>query len=241
MDLGQSMTLILVRYLDFIFTDKQNFLVTKYLRQENPPFYIHKDKHAIIQHQNSFYKIKKRAIPYKDFKENRKLLCYNTDSIIQRIKGEWFHYFYGSQKDNEAIKFWTNRLIIHLDKSLEYFSNNIKTDNGELIILGRQILLTFVDIETKNSSIILFVQEDIIEKAFVVKMIDKQYRDNLDMFTIGIFSKIELNEAKAKKILGNIESVRILEKRDMRRKVNKFLIVNDGYYKRNVTIQSNHP
>ena len=100
------------------------------------------------------------------------------------------------------------------------------------MILGKQILLTFVDIDTENSSIILFEQEDIIEKAFVVKMIDKQYRNNLDMFTIGIFSKIEIKEQKVQEILDDIKNVRLLENRDIRRRVNDFLIENEGYYNR---------
>jgi hypothetical protein len=220
-----------VNSIDFIFTNRQNFLVIKYLRQENPPFYICKDKHIIIQHQNSFYKIKRRAISYQEFKENQKQLCHNFDPIINRIKGEWFHYFYGSQTHNKELKFWKNKILIHLDKSVEYFSNAInKTDDGEVMFLGKQILLTFVDIDTENSSIILFEQEDIIEKAFVVKMIDKQYRNNLDMFTIGIFAKIELKEAEAKKILGDIQGVRVIENRAVRRRVSEFLIESEGYY-----------
>jgi hypothetical protein len=50
------------------------------------------------------------------------------------------------------------------------------------------------------------------------------------MFTIGIFSKKEIEETEAKRILGDIESVRILEKRDMKRRVCEFLIESEGYY-----------
>ena len=222
-----------VNSVDFIFTDKQKFLVTKYLRQENPSFYICKDKHIITQHQNSFYKIRKKAISYQEFKENPKQLCNNFEPIINKLQGEWFHYFYGSQIHNKKLKFWKNRLLIHFDKSIEYFSNVInKTDNGELMLLGKQILLTFVDIDTEHSSIILFEREDIIEQAFIVKMIDKQYRNNLDMFTIGIFSKIEISEINVKEILGDIEAVRTLENRDIKKRLNNFLIEKDGYYNR---------
>ena len=68
-----------VNSIDFIFTDRENFLVTKYLRQENPPFYVCKDKHIIVQHQNSFQKIRKRAISYKEFRTKSKELCSHVE------------------------------------------------------------------------------------------------------------------------------------------------------------------
>ena len=220
-----------VHSIDFILTEKQNFVVSKYLREENPPFFVYKDKHTIIQHQNSFYKIEKRAILYSEFKKNPKQLCHNFNPVNNRIQGEWFHYFYGSQREKNKIKFWINKLIIYLDNSVEYFLNGIKIDNGEFKVLGKQILLTFMD-ETKNSSFIVFEKEEVIEKIFIVKMLNKQYRNQLDMFTIGIFSKSKITEEEAKEILGKIEDVRILEKREVKRRVDNFLIKTEGYYNR---------
>jgi hypothetical protein len=155
---------------------------------------------------------------------------FENDSILDKLKREWYHYFYGSREDNGEIKFWETTLVIHSQNEVKYFLKELEIRKGNFFINGNQIVITLIDKETNDSILIIFERLDIKDDIFLVKMIDKQYRQNLDMFTIGLFSKKELSKDKVLNVLKEVNDVRLLEKPNIQKRLNDLLIEIKGYY-----------
>ena len=57
----------LVNSIDFLYTDRQNFLISKFLRVDRPVFNLFMDKSTIAEHETMYKKIVNRSITYKAF------------------------------------------------------------------------------------------------------------------------------------------------------------------------------
>jgi len=155
---------------------------------------------------------------------------FENDYILDKLKGEWYHYFYGSREDEGEIKFWETTLVIHSQNEVKYFLKELEIRKGNFFINGNQIVIILIDKKTNDSILIIFEYSDIEYDIFLVKMIDKQYRQNLDMFTIGLFSKKELAKDKVLNVLKEVDDVRLLEKPNIQKRLNDLLIEIKGYY-----------
>jgi hypothetical protein len=220
-----------VNSIDFLYTNRENFLVSRFLRVDRPVFNIYEDKSIIAEHQAMFKKIINRSIEYSKFRDSFINLCEISHPILKTLSGVWYSYTYGSHiNSNNDIKFWNDKVVIYENGKVDYYSDNIKTAEGYIIIKNYQSILILNDILTNRLITIVFDhQEYKIQKAFMIKSVTKQIEKDFDMFTIGIFSRKPIEISKAKEILGDIDNVRILESGHISNRLINYLIDEYGY------------
>jgi len=212
-----------VNSIDFIFTDNYNFVITKFLRVNNPVFNLYQDKSTIDELQAIYRKIFNRSIDYDTFINKSYKLCVKNNPILQKIVGKWYLYTYGSRI------FIESRLTIFQDGTIEYYQLNDKNRYGTTIINKKhQSIILLEDLETKRVSTIIFDHEDYtINRAFIIKMVAKQYKSNNDILTIGIMSKEPIKIEKVCEILGDIDDIRILENGSVDSRLTDYLMEGD--------------
>ena len=213
-----------VNSIDFFFTNKDDFVISKELRTDISAFQLYKHKNTIDKYHAFFRTILNRSISYEEFMKDKNLICTENNPLLKNLSGEWYHYVYGSKK------FWEDKVKIYEDGRVEYFCEDEKTEEGYIINKEYQSIILLDDERTKRLMTIIFDHQHYqIQKAFFAKSIGKQFEKNLDMFTVGIFSRKPISIEKAKEILGNIEDVAFLEKNDMADRLGDYLVDNYGY------------
>lgn len=196
-----------VNSIDFLFTDKKNFVVSKFLRVHSPSFNLFQDKSTIDEHETMYRKILNRSLSYEKFIKDRRQLCVIESPIVKNLVGDWYFYIYGSRK------LWKNRVVILSDGSVNCYLDDIKVWRGTIISREYQSVILLEDEITKRVFTIVFDhQPHKIQDAFSVKTIGKQYKSDLDILTIGLFSRRYIESSKVYEILGDIDDIRILEK-----------------------------
>ncbi len=83
---------------------------------------------------------------------------------------------------------------------------------GEIIYKSNQSIILLEDIKTKRLLSIVFENQDyLLNRAFLIKVIGKMFKNNLDVFTIGIMSRHIIGFKKTQEILGDVDEVRLIE------------------------------
>ena len=209
-----------VNSIDFLYTSKEDFVVSKFLRVDYPVFSLFQHQQSIEEHQAMYAKVFNRSISYEDFKRNKKKSC-NPNPLIANISGEWYHYFYGSKK------FWEDRVVIYENGTVEYYCDEKITERGEIINKEYQSIILLDDPITKRLFSITFDNQPYqIQKAFFTNNFAKQSEKNLDIFSVGILSREKIAIEKAKEILGEANDVRYLEESSMRKRLGDYLVEN---------------
>jgi len=208
-----------VNSIDFIFTNNYNFVITKFLRANNPVFNLYQDKYTIEGCQAIYRKIFNRSIDYDTFIKNQHKLCSPNNPILQKVIGEWYIYAYGSDKLDE------DRLVIFQDGIVDYYYKDRKTDSGTIINKKYQSIILLDDIVNKRLFTITFDHEDYkITKAFTIKIVGKKYKSNADILTIGLMSREAIQIDKVCDILGDIDDIRILEDGNIDSRLTNYLM-----------------
>ena len=207
-----------VNSLDFFYTDNSDFIVSKPLRTNHIAFQLYRHKSSVDEYHTMFRTISNRSINYQEFMESKTKICTKENPLVKKLSGEWYHYFYGSKFFEE------DRVIIFEDGRVEYYYQEQKREEGNIITKEYQSVILLNDNITKRLSTIVFDHQPYqIQKAFFTKTIAKQIETNLDIFSIGIFSRKPIPEDKVIEILGDIEDARFLEKSIMSRKLTDYL------------------
>ncbi len=68
-----------------------------------------------------------------------------------------------------------------------------------------------------------------INRAFTLKVVGKKYKSDMDILTIGIFSRNPIEREKVYKILGEVDKIQILENDDINSRLSNYLIEKYGY------------
>jgi hypothetical protein len=213
-----------VNSVDFFFTDKDDFVISKELRTDISAFQLYKHKNTIDIYHAFFRTILNRSISYEDFMKDKNLICIKKNPLLKNLSGKWYHYIYGSKK------FWGDKVTIFEDGRVEYFCEEKTTERGKIIIKEYQSIMLLDDPITKRLFTIIFDNQPYkIQKAFFTKNIAKQFETDLDIFSIGILSRKPIPIDKAIKILGDIDDVRFLEKSIMSQNLADYLTDNYGY------------
>ncbi len=210
-----------VNSIDFIYTDN-NYTISKYLRLDNPVFYIVQDMQTTVdEHQASYRKIDMRSISYEEFTKNRTKICTKTNPLLKNLSGKWHFYIHGSKQ------FWDDEIYIFEDGRVEYYSEGKRTEIGKIITKEYDSVMLLDDPITKRGVIVVFDNQHYkIQKAFFAKVIAKQMESDLDMFSIGLFSRKAIAKDKAMEILGDVDGVRLLESVEMYRRLTNYLVEN---------------
>ncbi len=211
-----------VNSIDFLFTNKKDFVISRFLRVDKAVFNIYNNKTTIDEHQTMYRKIVNRSVEYN--REDNHKVCYSSHPVLQALIGEWYHYLY------DPKIFLENRVIIYDDGTIEYFCQGVQTDFGNIEHKKQQSIITLEDIKNERLFTITFDNHPHkLQKAFLVKSTSKQYKKESDIFAIGIFSKDKIEESKAKEILGDINRVRLLESPDIYDRLSNYLLGKYGY------------
>lgn len=212
-----------VNSIDFLYTDN-NYTISKSLRLDNPMFDIFKDGQTVEKYQTMYRKIVMRSVSYEEFMENKTKICMKTNPFLKKLSGQWYHYIYGSKQ------FWEDKIHIFENGKVEYYSEEIRIEVGEILTKEYESIMLLDDPVTKRAVTIVFNNQPYnIQKAFFTKAIAKQLDTNLDMFSIGILSRKPIPLEKALDILGDVDDVRVLENRGMLERLANYLTDSYGY------------
>ena len=101
---------------------------------------------------------------------------------------------------------------------------------GKILHKEQQSIILLNDIENGRLFTITFDhQPHKLQKAFLVKSVVKQHQKEFDIFTIGIFSRNPIEQSKAQQILGDIDSVKLLEPYSLSDRLSDYLVDEYGY------------
>ncbi len=196
-----------VNSIDFIFTNNQNFVVSKFLRVNTPVFNLFQDRATVEEHEAMYRKILNRSLSYDTFIKDRSKLCSFSNPIVKNLVGEWYLYLYGSKNILE------DKIVIYANGEVECHPKNQELERGMIISKEYQSVILLEDEITKRVFTIVFDhQPHKIQDAFIVKTIGKQYKSDFDILTLGLFSRERIELSQVQKILGDIDDIRILEK-----------------------------
>ena len=212
-----------VNSLDFLFTDRYNFVISKFLRVSNPVFNLYMDKATVAEHEAMYHKIFNRSLSYKEFLEEKYNLCKSITPILKNLIGKWHIYFYGTQK------FWIEKVQIDKDGTIVFLNEYKIKSKLEIIEKSNQSIILFEDIKTKQLLSVRFDNDRCkVNDAFLIKIVAKKFDSNLDVFTIGIMSRYRIDLEDAQYILGDVDDTRFVEDISIQDRLSSHLV--DKFY-----------
>ncbi len=207
-----------VNSIDFLLTEQKNFLISKFLRVDAPVFNLSLDQNIINEHEAMFRKIRNRSIPYESFFEKGRSLCQSNNPILKNLVGRWYFYLYGTGK------FWQDEIHIAKDGTVNSITENGEEEQGEIIHKHYQSIILLEEKKTRRLLTIIFDhQPHQTTHVFTVQVIAKQFKSDLEILTIGLFSRHKMEIEKAQNILGDVDEVRVLEKEGIQRRLGAYL------------------
>ena len=213
-----------VNSVDFFFTDRDDFVISKSLRTNITAFQLYQHKNTIDEYHAYYRKIFNRSMNYEEFMSNTNKICKTINPLIKTLSGDWYHYIYGTKK------LWEDKISIFEDGRVEYYCDEHQTEEGEIIVKEYQSAILLNDPITKRLFTIIFDNQPYkIQKALFTKCIAKQFETDRDIFSIGIMSRKAIPIEKVLDILGDVDDVRFLEKNIMSEKLSDYLMDSFGY------------
>ncbi len=207
--------------IDFIFTNLNDFVVAKSLRTNTTLFQLYRHENSIDDYHTFFRKISIRSNSYESFMQKREKICAKTNPLLKNLSGKWHFYIHGSKQ------YWDDEIYIFEDGRVEYYSEGKRTEIGTIVTKEYESVMLLDDPITKRGVIVVFDNQHYkIQKAFFAKVIAKQMESDLDMFSIGLFSRKAIAKDKAMEILGDVDGVRLLESVEMYRRLTNYLVEN---------------
>jgi hypothetical protein len=197
---------------DFIYTNDKNMVnkniaIYQKLKERSYLFYVTKEKNIIEDLHIDYKKIRARSYKIDDFLKQEYQF---NQTILDKLNGEFFHYAYGSKegKENGKNHFWNNRKIV-IDKgnNAQLFQDKKLLATGRVVIEEKQTTILMMDKNTKNSISISFDNIDTNYEIFKVIKIDKQFMEDEDMISVGLFSREKLDDSVAQNLLGDEEKI----------------------------------
>jgi len=187
---------------DFIYSQTKDIAIYRKPKERFYLYYVTKNKNYIEELSIDYKKIKSKSYEFDDFL--KQIYPFNQTGL-DKLVGKFYHYSYGSKegKKDGQLHFWNNKKII-IDKKgqVQYLEGKKITAVGEIIIGEKQSCIGMIDKNTKNNISISFDNIDTNYEIFKVIKIDKQFMEEKDMVSIGLFSKEEIDDKTAQELLG---------------------------------------
>jgi len=135
-------------------------------------------------------------------KEKIKKLFKQDKELLNNIQGDWYAYFYPSNKfsDIHRIKTTINANGTILDENNNW---------GKLLIGTNQSLIVKEASNSKNLVTIVFDNHKVAYGMFHFSLISKRNHIPREMFNFGFFSRQEIETEKVKEILGEKEKIQL--------------------------------
>jgi len=207
-----------VNSIDFLFTDRDNFVITKFLRVNISVFNLYHDKATIDEHEAMYRRIYNRSISCNEFLKKGVTMCQSHNPILKTLLGKWYFHLYGAQK------LWIGEINISKDGSVTALSENGEGGQGEIIHKTHQSIILLEDRKTNRLVTITFDHQPYkIAHAFTVQVISKQFKSDMEILTIGIVSRHHIEMEDFQEILGDVDEVRVLEKESIQKRLSEYL------------------
>ncbi|RUM73349.1 MAG: hypothetical protein DSZ11_06100 [Sulfurovum sp.] len=189
---------------DFIFSKHKDIAIYRKPRERFYLYHVTKNKNIIEDIDIDYKTIKSKSYKFSDFIKQES--SYDP-TVLDKLAREFYHYSYGSKEEkNGQLHFWNNRkLSINKKGEVQYFEGNKIIAIGRIVIKEKQSCIGMIDKNTKNSISISFDNLDINYDIFKIIKIDKQFMEDEDMVSIGIFSREKLEDVVVKELLGDEE------------------------------------
>jgi hypothetical protein len=207
-----------VNSIDFLLTDKNNFVVSKLLRVHNPVFNIFKDATTIEEHEAMYRIVRNRSINYEELLTKGERGCQSLNPILKNLIGKWYFHLYGTQK------LWRGEIEIAKDSRVTAISENGERGKGEIVHKTHQSIIFLEEIKTNRLVTITFDHQAYkTAHAFTVQVVGKQFKSDLELLSIGLFSRQPIEREGFQTILGDVDEVRILENENIQKRLSEYL------------------
>jgi len=149
-------------------------------------------------------------------KEKKKPLFKRDEQLIQNIKGDWYAYFYPS---NRFANIYRIKTTINSDGTVVDQNNNC----GKLFIGTNQSIIVKETINSKNLVTITFDNHQVAYDMFHFSLVSKRNHNNLEMFNYGFFSRYEIEPKMLKDILGEKVKVQLKMECDFAERISEYV------------------
>lgn len=149
-------------------------------------------------------------------KEKREELFSKNEQVLEDIKGEWYAYFYPSNRFSEIYRIKTT---IEPDGTVSDENGN----QGKLFIGTNQSLIIKEAKNSKNLITITFDNHQVAYNMFHFSLTSKRNHNNLEMFNYGFFSRYEIETDMLKEILGAKEKVQLKMECDFAERISEYV------------------
>jgi hypothetical protein len=207
---------------DFCYTKNGTDAIYRSHRRYKEMFTITQNREQIKNLMIDFERIKTQSYTLEEIaKENCVVGVEN--SVLQKLVGKWYLYFYGSYPYHDATpQFWQIPIEIKADHVIEIDKDG-SMQRGTVTIYPKQTLLSLVSIQTENTHHIV-LNNSKISDIIIVMIYSKQKQKDLDMAMIGIASRKILKKEDAMKLLGDPEKVVLKVDPMMQNKIDDFIL-----------------
>jgi len=135
-------------------------------------------------------------------REKIKKLFKQDENFLKNIQGDWYAYFYPSNKFADIYRIKTT---INADGTVIDQNNNW----GKLLIGTNQSLIVKEASNSKNLITIVFDNHKVAYGMFHFSLVSKRNHIPREMFNFGFFSRQEIETEKVKEILGEKEKIQL--------------------------------
>jgi len=175
------------------------------------PYKIFEDKSI-----NSSKKIK--AILEQHKQSKKEAIFKNNHSLMENIAGEWYAYFYPS---NRFANLHSIKTTIHTDGTVIDTNNNW----GQLLIGTNQSMIVKETLNSKNLVTIIFDNHQVAYNMFHFSLVSKRNHVNREMLNFGFFSRKEIELDIAKEILGDKRHLQLKMQCDFVERISEYVEV----------------
>jgi hypothetical protein len=152
--------------------------------------------------------LEEHANKHELFKENAQ--------VLQNIQGDWYAYFYPSNRFSEIYRIKTT---VKLDGSVVDANGN----RGQLFTGTNQSIIIKESKNSKNFVSITFDNHQVAYDMFHFSLVSKRNHNNLEMFNYGFFSRYEIEADMLKDILGEKSKVQLKMECDFAERISEYV------------------
>ena len=149
-------------------------------------------------------------------KEEQKTLFKKNKQLLKNIQGDWYAYFYPSNRFANIYKIKTT---INEDGTVVDENNNW----GKLFMGTNQSIIIKEAINSKNLVTITFDNHQVAYEMFHFSLVSKRNHNNLEMFNYGFFSRYEIKPEILKDILGEKAKVQLKMECDFAERISEYV------------------
>ena len=176
---------------EFIYTEKRDFIFYKPLRSTKRIYKFSTDNEFIEYLDSYFWHLYYKATPYADVKKNGKV-------CIKKFKYSIDGFYLYIIDDKKILELQIQQFN---EKSINIFKHGSLYAKGLLIRQQEQTIVLFEDINTYDSTTIMFDNFKLSKDGCIGYVTRSSNKKNVSIFNIAIYSKKAISKEEIEKIL----------------------------------------